>query len=46
MKLEIKCVRCQRVLGIYDGESFHIYPAVDFMEVACDRCLGKESEKK
>jgi hypothetical protein len=43
--LEIKCIRCKRVLGKYEGESFNVYPVVDFMEIVCDRCLGKKEMK-
>jgi len=44
--LEVKCVRCKRVLGKYEGESFNVYPAVDFMQVVCDQCLGIKERKK
>lgn len=44
MKLEVKCAQCARVLGYYEGESFSVYPSVDFMKVVCDRCLGKNME--
>ena len=44
LKLEIKCVRCKRILGYYEGEGFFLAPSADFMEVICYRCLGKKEE--
>jgi phage FluMu protein Com len=46
MKLEIRCVRCKRVLGYYEGEGFSLFPTVDFMEVVCNRCLGVKEDIK